>query len=267
MYRSDALRQYVAAPDALFVVPDAALMEMCKSDRWEGTLRRSLEPLSAVPDRVFFAKGNGECLAAELESGRPLTLDDLISPEATGWIRALLGEVAQGVHGEGFARMAAEIDAANAEARAGHLDDRHNLAGLHALVPTLRSEYTEEFQKRLRADGVDEDEYVAVVSHAATSVVTDESMPLPEGRLARLVAERSYLARWLWLRVETVTGWLAAGGVENVAAHRVTNSDVDRHYLVVGSYCDELLTRDGAMQDKDRRLRAALALPGPWRVE
>ncbi|MCD9026772.1 hypothetical protein LDO26_00895 [Luteimonas sp. BDR2-5] len=265
MFRSGALRRHVAAPDTLFVVSDAALMEMCKSDdHWEDTLRRSLATLSAVPDRVFLAKGNGECLEAELASGRPLALDDLISPEATLWVRGLLHEVAEGRRGAGFAGMAAEIGAANAQARAGHLDDQGNLAGLQALVPTLRAAYSESFQKRLRAGRVGEDEYVTLVAHGAASVVTDASLGLPEGWLAGLIAARSYLARWLWLRVEAVTEWLAVGGVEHVAAHRVTNSDIDRHYLVIGSYCDELLTRDGAVQDKDRKLRVALAQAAPW---
>lgn len=266
MYRSEALAKLIADPDMLFVIPDAALMEMCKSTRWEQTLRGSLEQLATVPDRVFLARGNGECLKAELDRGRPLELDDLISLEATEWLRAILVEIAHRRHGERLEVMAAEIEKVNATARTDYLDDMQNLASLRGLISTLESAYTADFQKRLRSGKVGEDEYVAVVSNAAASVVNDGSMKLSAGWVDTFFTARSYAARWLWLRVETVTEWLAKGGVENVAASKVTNSDVDRHYLVLASYCDQLLTGDRAMQEKDRKLRAALAHPMPWIV-
>ena len=267
MYRSPELAGLVNNPDVRFVVPDAALMEMCKSEEWEATLRRSLKILSRVPDRVVVAKGNGECMKEELDQGCSLTLDGLISTEATIWLRRLLVEVADRKRGEMFELMAAEIDNANERARQEHLDHSDNLDTLKELISTLRSAYSEEFQKRLRSGLVDEGEYVVVVSHAATMVVDDDSMTLKQGSIDVFIKERSYVMRWLWLRVQTVTDWLASGGSDQVAAERVTNSDIDRHYLAVGSYCDELLTKDRNMQVADRRLRAALAMELSWRAE
>ncbi len=267
MYRSSTLAELVKDPHVGFVVPDAALMEICKSDRWEATLRGSLKLLSCVPQRVFFAQGNRECLTAEIELGRPLTFDDLIFSEATVWLRGLLVEVEAGRHGIAFDSMAAEIDGAKERARKEHFNHQENFDALQELIPTLRASYSEDFQRRLRGARVDEHEYVAVVSYAATKVVDDSSMSLPAGSLYPLIAARSYLARWIWLRVETVTDWLASGGAETVAAERVTNSDIDRHYLAIASYCDKLLTNDRRMWNIDRKLRAALDLKLPWDAE
>lgn len=264
MYRSSELAQLIQDANVRFIIPDAALMEMCKSNQWEATVRRSLRPLAEIPDRTFAAKGNGPCLKAELEQGRPLNLDDLIWPEATSWLRRLFVEIAEERRGDQFEGMEAEIGNANDKAREEHFDHLGNLSSLRTLIATLRSAYSQDFQRRLRANLVDEEEYIAVVSNAATLVVDNQSMSIEAGSMERFIARRSYVMRWLWLRVETVTAWIKEGGSETVAAERVTNSDIDRHYLITGSYCDELLTKDRDMQRIDRLLRAALALKSSW---
>jgi len=256
----------VAAPDTQFLIPDAAMMEMFKSEHWKRTARESLLPLSEARERVSVTIGNGECLKAELGSGRPLAFADLISADATNWFRQVLAEISGGAHGPAFEQIDARIADANAYARASHLDHQANLRDLQALIPTLRSAYTPDFQKRMRAKQVGDDEYVTIVSFAATKVVNDKSMSLSAGSIEALMNARSYAARWVWLRVDTVTEWLAMGGTDSVKAERVTNSEIDRHYVVVGSYCDELLTKDGAMQEKDRKLRLALAIQHPWGI-
>jgi len=267
-FRSKELARLISQTDDRFVVADAALMEMCKSTaHWERTLRRSLELLSTVPDRVWFVLGNGECMTAELSTQQPITLDAIVSDEITEWLRSLLVEVANTDSGPAFQLMAANIEEANRDAQRQHLNNAENRARLVGLVDTLRHAYSSSFQQRLRAGGVSEEEYVQVVSHATTLVVDDESMSWPEGATKALFDARSYTARWLWLRVETVTSWLAKGGIESARPDRLTNSEVDNYYLAVGSYCDQFVSDDRRALEKDRRLRAALAIDVPWRMD
>ncbi len=40
-------------PDAIFIVPDIALVEMSKSHEWESTMRSSFQALSVVVDKTF----------------------------------------------------------------------------------------------------------------------------------------------------------------------------------------------------------------------
>ncbi len=267
-FRSVELERLVKDMDCRFFVTDAALMEMCKSNAdWEPILRRSLKLLSSVPERVGFVQGNGECMTAELSTRKPITLDEIVYDEATHWLRGLLAEVANESAGPGFQSMAANIVEANRYAQQQNLNHDENRERLVELVDTFRHGYSTIFQQRLRANEVSEEEYVAVVSHAATLVVNDDSMSWPEGTMRALVEARSYTARWLWLRVETVTNWLAKGGIESARADRLTNGEIDNHYLVVGSYCDQVISQDNRAMEKDRRLRAALALDVPWRVD
>ena len=52
-----------------FLLPDVAIMEMLKSKEWEYTLRRSLEFLVSMQNRVFVSWGIGELLRKERELG------------------------------------------------------------------------------------------------------------------------------------------------------------------------------------------------------
>lgn len=95
-------------------------------------------------------------------------------------------------------------------------------------------------------------------------VLSHASGPWSPALMRRLVDARGYSARWLWLRVEAVTHWLAKGGREHVKAAALTNDEIDSQYVVIGSYCDGLLSKDRRACQKDARLRAAVALEMTW---
>lgn len=59
-------------PEVEFVLPDAAIMEMCKSQSWDGVLRQSLALLSQCPQRVHTAIGMGEAFRQEVQSKKSI---------------------------------------------------------------------------------------------------------------------------------------------------------------------------------------------------
>ncbi|MBA1302659.1 hypothetical protein [Pseudomonas carnis] len=71
-FRSEELKQLIEdRPKAKFLIPDAALLEMCKGPQWRETMRGSLATLSSIPGRVSVSLSVGvafqmEC--AELKS-------------------------------------------------------------------------------------------------------------------------------------------------------------------------------------------------------
>lgn len=244
--------------------PNVVFTDDAERSVWVAAYVTSLRTLSSAPERVWFVRGNGECLNAELTRHRAITLQDMISGEATQWVRELLREVAQQTTGSGFRSLASNVTEANRNAEINHFNHDENRDRLLGLIDTFRSAYRPEFLKRLRSGKVDGHEYVAVVSHAVSTVANDELLGLPQGTVSGLFEKRSYTARWLWLRLETVTNWLAKGGIESARPDGLTNGELDSHYVVVGSYCDQLLTRDDRSVEKDQRLRAALQLSGSW---
>lgn len=266
-FRSAELQVLVATPDVRFVVTDAALMEMCKRiETWERSVEMKFEYLANVPDRVVFVPGNGENMTGERAARRPHTLGSLIDHETTIWLRALLSEIAAGRKGPAFQKMTDHIHEANQLAQEHHFDHEDNRRRMLGLIETFlgKQGYTEEFRQRLRAKLVGESEYVASVSNAAAMVLHGVSTPWPPELMHKLLDARSYSMRWLWLRVEAVTHWLAEGGSDHAKATSLTNDEIDSQYVIVGSYCDELLTKDNRARQKDARLRAAVTQEAPW---
>ena len=52
--RSSELKALVLSePNARFVIPDIALVEMCKGPKWRDVMQMSLQTMSTCPTRVF----------------------------------------------------------------------------------------------------------------------------------------------------------------------------------------------------------------------
>lgn len=257
--RSEALASAIQNSDCLFVLPDAAVMEMSKSASWERILRLNLALLARVPSRTLYALGNGECLDTEISKQAPVVLDDLISDEHTDRLRGLLAKVADGRRGDYFELHAREIEAADARMRAGHLNHGANLEQLKTVIPAVRRAFSEDDLRRLRNRSVSDKEYRQKISEVTLNAFPDlESTRLSLPVLKQLAESKSFIFRHLWLRVRDAADWLARGGVEQIRAEKVTNSDVDRHYVNIGSYCAQLLSKDQNVQRLDADLRHVL---------
>lgn len=260
-FRSPALVHLINSDyDAVFVVPDSAIMEMCKSERWEYTARRSLKHLAAVPDRVLFALGHGECFRKEIESKRPATFRDLICPNQTLWFRELLTEVVRGDSDKCFDAMAARIKNVQADLKVTSLNHVQNFSDIRKLIDTIDANLRPEYKRRLRASQVPRQEYLTLVSAVLPQALSTWSRSAgysPE-QFQNLLAAKSFIVRFMWLRVRACFDWIARGGIESVDPAKITNSDVDRQYLVVGSYCGTLLSCDNDVKHLDQDLRDML---------
>jgi hypothetical protein len=261
----------IAARDEqnVFVLPDAAIMEMCKGDQWERATRTSLATLAQVPGRVRLTLGNGELLRFEHEHGRPVGYADLFDPEANTTIATLLREIAGGrVDGPAFTHLRETRDESLARVARGHLNNDENVASIRDLVPTIRDSLSPDALRRFRAGGITEEERIQVVSGFTAEIFTaiaDDAFP--DEVAVRLFEEKSFVARHLWLRVYAIVRWIELGGAENVRPERATNDVVDSHYILIGSYCDRLMTRETRVIDADRHMRTALAPDFNWRID
>ena len=71
--RTDALCEMARIePGCRFVIPDASMEELVKSDSWEETLRRSFAILEPSLERVFFSAALGKLIRFENRTGRPV---------------------------------------------------------------------------------------------------------------------------------------------------------------------------------------------------
>ena len=67
--RDSHLEEILASnSDLVFVLPDVAIMEMCKSSSWKTTMNRSLKVLSGNPHKVYLSIGIGEAFRYEIST-------------------------------------------------------------------------------------------------------------------------------------------------------------------------------------------------------
>lgn len=269
MFRSDALARMVADTGFAFLVIDAAIMEMCKSPEWESTLRRSLQILSACPDRVHFALGNGELLTMEQRRMQAIAFEDMVDPENTIMLRGLLEEVARDRRGPWMGWLDRTHHGNMARMAAGHLDHERNRQMVLDLIPTIQNALSQTTLRKWRRDGLEDAERIRVVSGITSAIfpVIAENGGVTVEASEQLFNQRSYLTRYLWLRVEAIVRWIETGGAQTMRAERSTNDLVDSHYVLVGSYCDQLLTRDAGPVRADHLLRQALAVGFNWNID
>lgn len=260
--RSPELPQVVAETDAKFVVTDASIMELCKSDQWERTIRDSLKPLSTVPERVFCTLGNGELMRAQFEGLAPLEIGDLVGEKPTMWLRALLKEIAGGTSGKTFEQMPEAIREANQRMAQGHLDHVRNREMLMELLPTIQKNVPTELLSELRGGRMPVQDVRDLVTEFVSSFLPHlEPPPVPKDVLETWIRRRSYVFRWTWLRARTVVEWIAKGGLDSAKPAAITNSDIDRQILTIGSYCTSLLTEDNQVREFDADLRSVIESP------
>lgn len=66
-----ALPEFVAEhPRAQFVLPDTALVEMCKNSQWEYTFRRNFAALAPVSNRCLMSLSVQEAMGLEVKHGK-----------------------------------------------------------------------------------------------------------------------------------------------------------------------------------------------------
>lgn len=93
-FRQPALVQLLETDaSAKIAIPDAALIEMCKSSQWESTLRRSLLPLAPYVERCICLTNVGELLSDESNNHKAFS-GSLINEKFSTVLRSLIGELA-----------------------------------------------------------------------------------------------------------------------------------------------------------------------------
>jgi hypothetical protein len=211
-------------------------------------------------DQVFVTRAHSDCLRLEREQPAALSMMDMVNPEATEVIRAMLSAFASGNAEEWLERMAPLVESTNARVVPQYFTHEKNLNWTKTIHSLVSADCSPALQKALRR-GTDE-RFVRRITTYATSHLLAQLAPRFNYTTTRMDAEfesPSYMARTLWLRVFYTYDWIGHGGIEQLAAEKNSNDEIDRHYVIVASYADSFMTCDSKARRAERALRAALA--------
>lgn len=108
--------------DTSFIVPDTALVEMAKHERWEDTMRGSFEALASAVDRTYLSISVSEAMKTELRDRRAITRAELLPDNFTKTVRELIRALAGSVESDAIDGIRQHINAIRPEVMAEQLD-------------------------------------------------------------------------------------------------------------------------------------------------
>lgn len=162
-YRDSGLQVMIDHhPEAHSMVPDVALTEMTKSDRWEPTIHNSLQILSKIPGRCTAIVSVGEVINHEIKT-RASADGYLTCREFTPYLRNLLVELHQGADGYAARRLRDRIEAIKQDLGTNELDHLNNKQSLTELIEVTKRDLGEARTKSLRNGSMSRDDRLALI--------------------------------------------------------------------------------------------------------
>jgi hypothetical protein len=244
------------ALNQVIVLPDTAFIEMTKNAQWELTIQQSLKVLAKYPAHVAASYSPGQLLRMERDSGQPHC--DIVWHEATPFIKRLLHEVAEGKN-DYLKELEPLIFDAQETFKKEKLNHEENKIYVAAAVEFWELVLSEEMIKKLRRKDRE------LLTHLLASPGITEFCRIGLTRLGWAKDSVQYLARnpsvsshnflciaALGLRC------VADGGLEGKSDQRITNDVADLDYMLMATFCKELLTRDVRLKELYRCVCAAV---------
>lgn len=261
--RSPELAQLIQdEPQSRFVVPDVAMVEMSKSGNWEGTMRSSLAHFYPAAGRTFMSLSVGEALQIELQIYQSIE-PQLLPDNFTQFLRSLIKELAENRPGPSMQQIHAKFPGVFAELKANDLlesDVKPRLAGL--VQPWLKG-LKESVMSLLRRTPRDDRFWRSLIQANAYEFgkkVAMEAGMTGEAADAFLDAKPVVL-RYLYVFTRHSLWWAVRHGWDTVASAKAQNHFLDQDYVLIGTFFDELLTKDGDAREAYEDLKIILSTP------
>lgn len=258
--RSDELRSLIAAePYSKFVVPDIALLEMCKGDMWKETISRSFETLSACPGRVYHSLSVGEGLNYELKHGIPIE-GKLLPRDARVFAREILRNVASGGNGDAIDIIRAKILDAQRDIQQSELNHLNNQQSLLQRVEIIESALSGEPLRVLRSGQATHEDRLSLIRSVTLDLCFSflQNHGFSTNKIRVFLKQKPLVLRFFYVSVRHCVDWAARGGVRSMPPERVTNDILDQDYVLIGSFFGRLLSKETRVQEADADLRAYL---------
>ena len=259
--RSEELKNLVVSqPTLKFVLPDVAMLEMCKGHKWRETMQHSLETLAKVRGRVKQSISVGEALNIELRNMKSVD-GQLLRREFTNFIRSIMLDVKTNSDaGPGVSLIAVSIEKVQEDIRNAELDHHRNQVSLTTRTEIIESALGTTLLKQLKNDKIADDVRLAVIKKVAHELVQTflEKQGYSQNRIKVFLKQKPLLLRYFLLSVRHAFEWAKNGGIGSFPAEKVTNDILDQEYVIIASFFDGILSKENRVNEADAELRQLL---------
>lgn len=245
-----------------FVVPDVAMVEMSKSGNWEGTMRASLANFYPAAERTFMSLSVGEALRTELQTHQSIE-PQLLPDDFTQFLRSLIKELAENRVGPSMQQMQDKFPGVFTDLKANDLLERDVKPRLAGLVQPWLKGLKESVMSLLRRTPRDDrfwrgliqaNAYVFGKKIATEAGMTDEAAKA-------FLDTKPLVLRHLYVFTRHSLWWAVRHGWDTVASARAQNHFLDQDYVLIGTFFDQLLSKDGDAREAYEDLKIILSTP------
>lgn len=261
--RSNDLKALIVKePKAKFVLPDVALLEMCKGDKWRETMQGSLKTIALVPGRVMQSMSVGEGLNFELNNMKSIE-GRLLPKELTKFVRSLMRDVADSNHsGPGVSRIFLGIKQAQDEIKNNELDHGKNQLSLKTRTSIIKSALGADRLKELKNETIPDESRLGIIHSVSNDLIRTflANEGHSQNRVRSFLKTKPLMLRFYLLSVRHAFEWAKNGGLESLPAERVTNDIFDQEYVAIASFFDGIKSRETRVNEADKDLRRLLSM-------
>jgi hypothetical protein len=260
--RTTELETLVATePGATFVLPDVALLEMCKGEKWRDVMQMSLATLSQCPTRVFHSLSVGEALNSELQTLKSIH-GRLLPRELKKFIRSILEDISAGTSTNGIATLTSGMVKVQEEVRSNELNHERNQASLLTRTKIIKDVLGAKALRQLK-NGLDNDtDRLKLVYRIAFDLASShlKNEGVSDNKIKVFLKTKPLLLRYFLLSVRHPVEWAKTNGLDSMSPDKITNDILDQQYVVIASFFDAILSRETRVRDADADLRALLRM-------
>lgn len=245
-FRSAELKQMILdRPTAKFVIPDVALLEMCKGPKWRETMQGSLEALLPIPGRVSVSLSRGVAFAKECADLKSID-GKMVDKEFTKVLRLSMNDLKTGVDSNnGLGLIAAHVQGVQLDLQQHELNHENNKKNFLERDNLLREALGSRASKELR-QGAPDEHRLAVIHSMAVQCATGllRKGGASDARIKGFLRTRPLVLRYFLSAFWHSMEWVSKGGIHSRSDADITNDMLDQDYVIVASFFGQLLTKD-----------------------
>lgn len=228
-------------PNNLFILPDVALIEMCKSPQWRNTLCGSLSILSNYPGRTRVCISTGEAIMIELETQN--SISDCLLPDR---YIPIFEELLLELFSENTGQMLEKIPLIQASLASNYLNHKKNQNDFKSLIEESKSIITSEKIKSLRNGSMSRKDKLDLIYNTAHLLLKEilKENNFTSSNAEVFLKKKPMILRYYYLKIWSCLDWLGKGGFESLLPKDVTNEILDHEYILLATFFNGILSKE-----------------------
>ncbi|SPY99996.1 Uncharacterised protein [Pseudomonas luteola] len=247
-------------PEANFVIPDVALVEMTKNEHWEVILRESFRLLYPVTSRCFMSISVQEGLNRELTTKK--SVDGKLLPYAfRDMIRSIIQGSQSDIDNPTFSLIRNNISSVQREIKVNDLNENFLRGELESRVTILKNGLTKEKLKACRNPETARAMRIQIAKDVGDGLYNQymKSRGISRVISRRLKLQKCLTLRWAYLLAHHALHWLSDGGLDQAQEHKVVNDVLDQDYVLIATFFTGIISLETDVKKSYEDLKVMLS--------